>query len=378
MLRRAAAGIGLALGTGTLGLAATGWYYATELLDPARSGDPYTLRVLRVDDRSVTLPVNPETLAPGRACLQWPGGYGLLGNSRDRPTPLGVVSSLTSRIGTPLLAGMRTRIKRHAYEGNPALAFGLPFEEIEIPGPLGGMPAWLIPPAEKPGRNGDGGLWGVVVHGRGSVRPAMLRLVPELHAAGMTSLVITYRNDDGAPAGPDGLYHLGDTEWLDLEAAISAALGRGARGIVAFGDSMGGAIVLQFLQRSGLAGSVRAAVLDSPVLDWDPVLALAAEQHRLPPLITAVAKQIVRFRTGLRWDRFDQVERAGSLTVPVLLIHGDADTTVPVATSDDFAASRPDLVTYVRVPGAGHVEGWTVDQPGCTAALRSFLRGLAG
>ena len=223
----------------------------------------------------------------------------------------------------------------------------------------------------------EGASWAVLVHGRGSSRQALLRLVRETHALGLTSLVLTYRNDAGAPAGPDGLYHLGDTEWLDLEAAVGEALRRGAGRIVLFGDSMGGAIVLQFLDRSSLARAAQAAVLDSPVLDWGPVLALAAEQRRLPPLLTAVAKQIVRLRTGLRWERFDWLQRAGELTVPILLIHGDADTTVPVTTSDALAARRPDLVSYVQVPGAGHAESWIVDRPRCAEALGGFLRALS-
>ena len=67
-------------------------------------------------------------------------------------------------------------------------------------------------------------------------------------------------------------------------------------------------------------------------------------------------------------------EPSGRLAVPVLIIHGDADDTVPAATSEAYAAARPDLVTYLRVPGAGHVEGWTSDQDGYGAALRAFVQ----
>jgi alpha-beta hydrolase superfamily lysophospholipase len=202
----------------------------------------------------------------------------------------------------------------------------------------------------------------------------MLRLVPALHDLGITSLVISYRNDPGAPRGPDGLFHLGDTEWLDLEAAVHEARSRGAADILAFGDSMGGAIVMQFLERSPLSGVVKAVVLDSPVLDWAPVLTLAGTQLRLPQLVLALAKRIVALRTGLRWERLNQVSRAADLAVPVLIIHGDADETVPAATSGTYAAARPDLVTYLRVPGAGHVEGWTCDRDGYGDALRTFVK----
>ncbi len=206
----------------------------------------------------------------------------------------------------------------------------------------------------------------------------MLRLVPVLHDLGVTSLVITYRNDPGAPQGPDGLFHLGDTEWLDLEAAVHEAGSLGARDVIAFGDSMGGAIVMQFLERSPVSGIVKGVVLDSPVLDWAPVLALAGRQLKLPPIVLVLAKRIVALRTGLRWERLNQVSRAAELAVPMLIIHGDADETVPAVTSAAYAAARADLVTYLQVPGAGHVEGWTSDRDGCGEALRTFVGRFAG
>ena len=87
---------------------------------------------------------------------------------------------------------------------------------------------------------------------------------------------------------------------------------------------------------------------------------------------------IVVLRTGLRWERLNQVSRAGELTVPVLIVHGDADETVPATTSEAYAAARPDLVTYLPVPGAGHVEGWTSDRDGYGEALRTFVEPFAG
>ena len=85
-----------------------------------------------------------------------------------------------------------------------------------------------------------------------------------LHDAGWTSLVPTYRNDEDVPAGPDGRYNLGLSEWRDLEAAVDHAVRSGAQEVLLVGWSMGGAIVLQFLDRSPLADVVsrgRTAVL---------------------------------------------------------------------------------------------------------------------
>src|SRR5438093_4666879 len=92
-LRRTATGLGVAIGTGTLGLLGAAWHCATELLDPQRAGDAYTLRLIAVDGETVTLPATPGTQEPGVCCLQWPGGYGVLG-AEVRAAPSGVQRDL--------------------------------------------------------------------------------------------------------------------------------------------------------------------------------------------------------------------------------------------------------------------------------------------
>jgi len=94
--------------------------------------------------------------------------------------------------------------------------------------------------------------------------------------------------------------------------------------------------------------------------------------------VAEASTRIVALRTGLRWERLNQLSRAAELSVPVLIVHGDADETVPAVTSGAYAAARPDLVTYLAVPGAGHVEGWTSDRDGCGEALRTFVGRFAG
>ena len=106
--------------------------------------------------------------------------------------------------------------------------------------------------------------------------------MPPLLAQGWTCLVPSYRNDEGVPAGPDGRYALGLSEWRDVEAAIAYAVDRGAREVLLMGWSMGGAIVLQLLDRSPLSSLVSRVVLDAPVIDWGDVLDHHAREHRVP------------------------------------------------------------------------------------------------
>ena len=87
--------------------------------------------------------------------------------------------------------------------------------------------------------------------------------------------------------------------------------------------------------------------------------------------ITALRLATLRF--GIDWNRVDYLSRAQSLNVPILLFHGDDDPTVPVATSDALAGLRPDLVTYHRVSGAGHVRSWNSDPAAYEEAVRDFV-----
>ena len=157
---------------------------------------------------------------------------------------------------------------------------GLAFEDVEVPTDLGPMPAWFVPPAPGvPARD----TWAMLVHGRGATREECLRALPVLHrlglpGAGRSATATT----PGAPRTRGGRYHLGDAEWLDVEAALLVAAERGAADVVLVGWSMGGAIALQVVARSWLADRVRAVVLDAPVLDWRHVLDHHARLNRLP------------------------------------------------------------------------------------------------
>lgn len=137
------------------------------------------------------------------------------------------------------------------------------------------------------------------------------------------------------------------------------------------GYSMGGGIVMSFMERSSLAGRVAALVLDSPMLDFSATVNHDASS--VPGILHTLGKTVSGMRFGIHWKRLNYLERAGELHVPVLLFHGDADETVPVETSDKLARARPDIVTYVRVAGAGHVRSWNTDPEVYEASVRGFL-----
>ena len=104
------------------------------------------------------------------------------------------------------------------------------------------------------------------------------------------------------------------------------------------GWSMGGAIVLQLLDRSPLSRLVSRVVLDGPVIDWGDVLAHHARGHRLPRHVGSLARVMMRQRWGHRLvgvhesvdlAKTDWVRRGDELHHPMLLIHPPTTSSCP-------------------------------------------------
>jgi pimeloyl-ACP methyl ester carboxylesterase len=261
---------------------------------------------------------------------------------------------------------------RPAVTVDPTTARGLGFRTVAVPGELGDAPAWLVAPTAT-----AVGTWVIGVHGRGGSRADGLYVAPAIAAAGNPNPIISLRNDDGAPRAADGEYRLGETEWRDVAAAVGYARRNGATGVVLYGWSMGGAVVMTALRRMPAADAtlVRGVILDSPVLDWNATLDLRASSYPVPGILTWSTKRLIEHRAGLSLADFDQRRYAGALRVPVLLFVDRTDRAVAPGPSLDFAAARPDLVTLVTTTGGGHLGSWNVDPAGYRNAVRAFLTG---
>jgi hypothetical protein len=187
-------------------------------------------------------------------------------------------------------------------------------------------------------------------------------------------MLISYRGDDGAPDGADGLHHLGLTEWRDVAAAARYALAHGAKRLVLVGYSMGGALVTQFMERSPQASRVGALILDAPVLDWRRTLEYNATESGFPAAAALPLEWAIQARIDVDWDALDASRHLEDLRLPILLFHGEADDVVPIETSEELAAEMPDSVELHRVPDAGHCESWNLDPALYDARVQRFLR----
>ena len=356
-----------------LGVAAISWVFSSKLLDPDHSLGPFGIAVDRVEisDRdagSATFARTEDSARRGLYGVDFEDGHAIAGRVTRRTDE--EVTRRIARLRGQLREGTNVAFDEDVWDGNPRTARGIEFEEVNYPSQLGPMPAWRI--------DGRGRTWAIFVHGHNATRREGLRVLGPLRRLGLPTLLIAYRNDPGALPSRDDLLHLGATEWRDLQSAARYAVDRGARSLVLVGASMGGAIVSRFVHESPLAERVRALVLDAPALDWNAVVDLQADERSLPRFLGTTTEWMVSSRIDFDWDDWDQVARARQFRMPILIFHGTQDQTVPISSSDAFARALPRLVTYYRVPGAGHVESWNVDPRRYDRRVREFLARASG
>lgn len=365
---------------------ALGWVLSSRVVVPA----PYSLmpefEVVASDPGppvTVTLPrtdsgrQHADVDANGTYALVWDGGYGLLGEA-----VADAGGAVTRRLdvveGELPAAGAPARIDNFVYRRDPLRDHGLAFEDLTLRGPVGNVRAWYVPPAPERSRSRSGAL---VLHGRrrGELIET-LRFVPLLHDLGLHVLAQSYRNHDASDPSPDGLYHYGASEWEDALAGARELRRRGVDRVVLFGISMGGAIALEALERwGGDLPEVVGVVLDSPLVDPYAAIELGAAKAGLPlpgPL-TRLALAVAGWRTGVDFGSLVQAESADRVPVPVMVVAGTADTTVPVESVDRFVSALRVPVTYHRLEGVEHVDAWNrVGAERYGEWLRAFVASL--
>ena len=304
-----------------------------------------------------------------------PGTYGLAGDASHAvvgPVLGGATHSADTVVrrlervthGT-LEPGDKVWLTPNVHVGNPGSALGLDHADIDVPGELGSLPAWFVPGVRP--------TWVITAHGLGATREHPMNVMEFLHRQRFPVLDLAYRGDLGAPRPRDGLNHLGETEWRDLDAAIRYAVRYGAERVVLYGWSTGATMALRAAAHSGVRDRVRGLILDSPVLDWPTTLrALAAARHT-PVALLPLAVRAAQGRTGL--DTGHTAETANP-TVPTLLFHGPDDTLAPWSHSRRLAAANPHLVALHTVRQAPHAAMWNADPDSYEEALRRFLTPL--
>lgn len=331
----------------------------------------YDIVPLAVSNGRIELAATRRTLAPGE--------FGLHLSSGGPPAVIGAVLFVRGKavvrrlLYRPPGLTLKSRGRWSGIVSIDPSTVASDFVQTFVATPLGPAPAWMI----------DRGTsrWVIHVHGHGSDRRQTLRGVDTASTLGLSSLVISYRNDGEAPRSPDGRSHLGESEWRDLEAALSFVKERGGNECVVFGWSLGATIALNTLRRSPIGTMIKGIAMVAPVLSWEEVLRANAHHQRLPRFLGSLAARLLASRglsrlagldTPLKVLESDRARFAGRLNVPVLIIHNRNDWSVPIDTSIYFAQTFKDRVELAEFNCSGHTQEWNSDRVGWDLAVRRW------
>lgn len=208
------------------------------------------------------------------------------------------------------------------------------------------------------------------MHGWGGSAADMVGLVEPLISAGLRVLLLDARchgrsDEDEFVSMPRFAEDVeSGIDWLRRRDDVD-----GSR-VVLVGHSVGaGACLIVAARDEAVAAVVSIASMAHP-----EVFMARALGKRLPRPLTALALRYVERTIGHRFETFAPVHTIGRFQAPVLLVHGDRDTTVPVADAYELHARAPDRTQLLIVPGANHTGiGASIGE--VTPVLHAFLRG---
>ena len=218
----------------------------------------------------------------------------------------------------------------------------------------GRLVAWVIPP---PG-SADSARWVLILHGNAGnlATPGRPEHDRQLHDLGLGVLAPDYRGygeSEGKPSEA-GLYADARSAYDFLRDSLRIPPNR----ILIYGHSLGSAVATQLATSVDAAGLIlegsftSVADLGQEIYPWVPV----------------------------RWlsrNRFDSKGRIGSLRMPLLVIHGRNDMTIPLAQGRRLFAAAPEPKAFLEVPG-GHDDAFETGAEAYEAGIRRFLGTLRG
>lgn len=221
---------------------------------------------------------------------------------------------------------------------------GLPFEELRFPTAGGAsLYGWWMP--------GEPGAPAVLlVHGWGRNAGRTLGLARRLHAAGYSLLAFDLRcHGRSEGRAPATMVKFSE----DIRAAVDEAIRRGAQPgrIGVLGLSVGGAAAIHAAARDPRVGAV---VTVGAFAHPGDAMAHEMRSRGLPGVLIRPTLRWVEHRVGFRLDEAAPERQLSSVRCPVLVVHGTADNTVPLAHGRRLARAGGERVRFLELNGRGH------------------------
>jgi pimeloyl-ACP methyl ester carboxylesterase len=304
----------------------------------------------------------------------------LVANSRAVKVTIAIAGLLSLAVATYLIICGYTAVLLTEPERRPFAAvpeqYGLRYEDVQFASRVDAvtLEGWLLLPPETLSARRPL----VVVHGKGVDRTReadnhILDIAAALVRDGHQVLLFDLRGS-GQSGGEH--YTLGAKEVWDMGGAIDflAQHGLAGDGVDVLGYSMGGASALLDADGEPL---VRAVVEDSAYAELGDLIddQLPKASH-LPSLFTPGTVLLARPLVGIDLYSIRPVDHVAALAlhgVPLLVIHGEADTTIPVTHAHRIAAAYGPAVRTLIVPGAEHVRSYESDPQAYLDTLTRFL-----
>jgi hypothetical protein len=147
--------------------------------------------------------------------------------------------------------------------------------------------------------------------------------------------------------------------------------------ILLHGNSMGGATVLM-ASSLRLPAQVKGIISDcgftSPKYVFTHVL---HSMYHLPAFpVIQIADFMNRRLAGYGMDECNAAREVAHATLPILMIHGDADTFVPSSMCEEIYASCASPKKKLIIRGAAHAESYYKDTKAYEQALDDFIGGI--
>lgn len=264
-----------------------------------------------------------------------------------------------------------TRAEREAFQGQPE-DHSLAYEKVTFPPRGGDLPlrGWLL-------EGDEAAPFLIFVHGLGGQRTgnAALEIASRLIGEGRYNILLFDLRAHGTSGG--SRVTAGDSERADVLGAYDFLLGRGARegriGLIGFSFGAGLALMAA-ASEPGFA----AVVADSPFADAGDLLAQeTARKTPVPesvaPIFLPAASVFAGLLYGIDLGDVKPERDAALLDYPVLLIHGEADTRIPVSHGERVLGAAPAGSRIWKLPGVDHVDAFFEQPDEYVRRVREYL-----
>ncbi|GAC1473656.1 MAG: alpha/beta hydrolase [Isosphaeraceae bacterium] len=212
----------------------------------------------------------------------------------------------------------------------------------------------------------------VLVHGMWSSWHEMAGLGRDLHRRGYDVLLFDLRGH--GESDPSRVF-MGRRERADIRAVLGWARSEGfpPERIGWIGFSMGASTLLMEAARNP---NIRVAVIDSPYGSLPELLDTQLSKYsKLPRWFNPGILTAARLAYGVRTDDLVPIRSAREWgRRPLLLIHGESDTTVPVDQARQLALAVGSSCQSVVLPGVEHVDAYRTYPDRYVGAVDRFFQ----